>query len=112
MTDILLFSYGTLQNPAVQKANFGRLLEGTADRLMGFVLSEVEITDPMVIAQSGLSRHPILRRSGDASDTVDGAAFTITGDELRAADAYESADYRRVLAPLASGREAWVYIAA
>ncbi|MEN5145298.1 gamma-glutamylcyclotransferase family protein [Brevundimonas diminuta] len=112
MTDILLFSYGTLQDPAVQKANFGRLLEGTADRLMGFVLSEVEITDPEVIAQSGLSRHPILQRSGDAADTVDGAAFHITADELRAADAYESADYQRVLAPMASGREAWVYIAA
>ena len=112
MTDILLFSYGTLQDPEVQKANFGRLLEGTADRLLGFVLSEVEITGPRVIAESGLSRHPILQPSDDLADAIEGTAFRITGDELRAADAYESADYRRVLAPLASGLEAWVYIAA
>lgn len=37
MPAVLLFSYGTLQDPAVQMANFGRLLEGTADQLVGYV---------------------------------------------------------------------------
>lgn len=32
--------------------------------------------------------------------------------ELAAADAYEVADYARALRPLASGAQAWVYLAA
>jgi hypothetical protein len=35
-TDILLFSYGTLQDRAVQVANFGRLLLGRPDSLPGY----------------------------------------------------------------------------
>jgi len=31
--------------------------------------------------------------------------------ELAQADAYEVSDYQRVLAPLASGAQAWVYVA-
>ena len=44
--DQLLFSYGTLQLPAVQLATFGRLLAGSADLLPGFRLDMLEITDP------------------------------------------------------------------
>ncbi|RZJ42033.1 MAG: gamma-glutamylcyclotransferase, partial [Brevundimonas sp.] len=36
MADVGLFSYGTLQDPNVQQANFGRLLEGSPDRLPGY----------------------------------------------------------------------------
>jgi len=32
----LLFSYGTLQDEPVQRATFGRKLEGSADGLSGF----------------------------------------------------------------------------
>lgn len=112
MADVLLFSYGTLQDPAVQQANFGRLLEGAPDGLIGFVIGEVEITDAEVIAESGLTHHPILRPSGDPADAVDGTVFRITEAELAAADVYEAEDYKRVLVPLTSGVEAWVYIAA
>lgn len=112
MAEVLLFSYGTLQDPTVQQANFGRLLQGTADRLVGFVLGEIEITDPEVIAESGLTHHPILRPGGDPADTIDGTVFRITEDELAAADVYEAGDYRRIKVPLASGLVAWVYIAA
>jgi hypothetical protein len=59
----LLFSYGTLRLPTVQRADFGRLLDGSDD------------------------------------------AFV-------AADAYEVDDYARDRTILASGREAWVYVAA
>lgn len=112
MAEVLLFSYGTLQDPVVQQANFGRLLEGTADRLSGFAVGEVEITDPEVIAESGLTHHPILRPSDDPADAVDGTVFRITEAELAAADVYEAEDYKRVLVSLTSGLEAWVYIAA
>jgi len=38
--------------------------------------------------------------------------FRISADELAAADRYEVSDYVRVLVPLRSGRQAWVYVRA
>jgi hypothetical protein len=40
-----LFSYGTLQLPAVQMATFGRLLSGSRDLLRGFDLVPLKIED-------------------------------------------------------------------
>ncbi len=67
-----LFSYGTLQYEAVQLANFGRKLEGYKDKLPGFALSMLEITDPVVIATSGETFHPIVAYTGDSADAVEG----------------------------------------
>ncbi len=47
-----LFSYGTLQLDSVQQANFGRLLQGASDVLIGYVLDKLEITDEEVISVS------------------------------------------------------------
>ena len=107
----LLFSYGTLRDPAVQRANFGRELAGTDDRVLGFRLDQVEITDARVVELSGLTHHPILVATGDPAHAVAGAVFELTDDDLRRADEYEVDDYRRVEAPLASGGTAWVYAA-
>lgn len=109
---ILLFSYGTLQLESVQRASFGRLLEGEADALVGWRRDWLEITDPAVLDASGERFHPVVSRSGDAADTVEGMVFRIDADELAAADRYEVSDYVRVLAPLRSGRQAWVYVRA
>ncbi len=106
-----LFSYGTLQLERVQRETFGRLLEGAPDALVGFRRDMVEITDPDVLAKSGERFHPIVSRSGDEADRVEGTVFLVTLDELAAADAYEVADCERVEAALASGLRAWVYIA-
>lgn len=110
--ETLLFSYGTLQLPGVQLASFGRLLEGEADALPGYRQDLLEITDPQVIASSGQRWHPVLQASGDPADSVAGTVFRISREELVAADDYEVADYRRVLARLRSGRSAWVYVRA
>jgi hypothetical protein len=107
----LLFSYGTLRDPAVQKVNFGRELAGRDDRIRGFRLDRVEITDPHVLAVSGERFHPILHATGDVGDEVAGAVLELTDDDLLRADEYEVDDYRRVEAPLASGGTAWVYVA-
>ena len=104
-----LFSYGTLQLPDVQRATFGRLLDGAPDTLIGFKQTLVEITDPDVLAKSGERFHPIVARTGDAADRVEGTVFAITQAELAAADSYEVSDYERVEAELASGLRAWVY---
>ena len=106
-----LFSYGTLQQDNVQLETFGRLLEGQAEVLLGYELSEVRITDPAVLKASGKEFHPILRPT-HAKMKVTGTVFDITEDELKQADAYEVGDYVRVAAGLESGRVAWVYVAA
>ena len=108
----LLFSYGTLRDPAVQSATFGRELGGHDDRILGFRLSTVEITDPHVLAVSGAAHHPVLVVTGDPADSVDGTVLELTDTELAQADSYEVDDYRRVSASLASGDTAWVYVAA
>ena len=107
---VLLFSYGTLQDKAVQLSNFGRELAGNADRMLGYAQSWVEITDPQVLATSGKSHHPIVRPSSNPEDSVSGMVFQISAEELVAADAYEVSDYQRVSVRLASGLDAWVYV--
>ncbi len=108
----LLFSYGTLRDPAVQRANFGRELDGRRDVLPGYRLTTVEITDPDVLAVSRQATHPIVVPTGDPADQVPGTVLEVTDDELTQADAYEVDDYRRVLVRLASGVDAWVYVSA
>jgi hypothetical protein len=108
---VRLFSYGTLQQPALQKALFGRELTGRPDRLPGYRQTMLAITDPDVIAASGSAEHPIARWTGAADDHIDGTALDLTDEELAAADAYEVDDYTRALVRLASGDPAWVYAA-
>ena len=108
--DQLLFTYGSLQDAEVQLDTFGRLLAGERDALRGYTIDYAEIDDARVAEVSGLSVHPILRRTGNAIDTVVGTVVHITSDELDAADEYEVALYRRVPVRLASGRDAWVYV--
>ncbi len=108
---VLLFSYGTLRDSAVQMANFGRLLAGRADSLPGYKLVPIAIRDPAVVALSGKSQHMIAQRS-NAGDEVGGVVFEITAEELAAADRYEVAEYTRVLETLKSGVKSWVYVGA
>jgi len=106
----LLFSYGTLQQEGVQMSTFGRLLEGRADALVGYAQSIVEVGNADVVARSGKTHHPIVVFTGNSEDRVSGSVFEISDTELESADAYEVDAYKRVLAPLASGRSAWVYV--
>ncbi|HEY2676177.1 MAG TPA: gamma-glutamylcyclotransferase family protein [Steroidobacteraceae bacterium] len=107
----LLFSYGTLQQENVQLTLFGRRLSGERDELVGFEQSLVHIQDPAVVAASGKTHHPIVRFNGVVTSRVAGTVFDISDAELAHADNYETADYQRVTAMLASGKQAWVYAA-
>ena len=106
----LLFSYGTLQIDAVQVSTFGRKLVGTPDELPGFAQSMMKIEDAEVVATSGRTHHPIVAFTGRDTDTVAGTVFQITEEELRNADKYEVAAYKRIAAILRSGARAWVYV--
>lgn len=105
-----VFSYGTLRQPNVQTALFGRPVVTVADTLPGYRIDRLTITDPGVIATSGSDRHPILR-PGSAADVVDGAYLELDDHELARADAYEVDDYVRTPVTLGSGTRAWVYLA-
>lgn len=109
---VLIFSYGTLQDRAVQLANFGRELRGSADSLPGYSTSLIAIRDTAVIATSGKTHHTIVERSGNPADEVPGMVFEITPDELAAADRYEVSEYTRVTVMLRSGLQAWAYVRA
>jgi hypothetical protein len=109
-TTVLIFSYGTLQDRAVQLSNFGRELSGSADSLPGYSTSLIAIRDPGVVTTSGKTHHTIAERSGDLADEVCGVVFKITPDELAAADRYEVSEYTRVRVTLKSGLQAWAYV--
>jgi gamma-glutamylcyclotransferase (GGCT)/AIG2-like uncharacterized protein YtfP len=105
----LLFSYGTLQQESVQMSIFGRLLQGQPDELIGFEQSLLKIEDPLFVAASGKNHHAIVKYSGRNESRVRGTVFEISDSELANADLYEPPGYKRILAMLASGKEAWVY---
>ena len=110
--ELRLFSYGTLRQANVQRATFGRLLEGIPDALTGFALAPMTITDPRVIAASGAAVHTIARPSGNHEDRIPGIVFRLTPAEIEAADRYEAGPIARIRVRLESGADAFVYVAA
>ena len=106
---VRLFSYGTLQQPKVQLAIYGRRLEGCADSLRGYRLAPLRIDDPAVVRVSGKPVHMIARATGDSADKIDGVLFLLTDEELARTDAYEVEAYRRIEVQLESGETPFVY---
>ena len=105
----LLFSYGTLQQEAVQMATFGRLLQGEPDELVAYEQALLKIEDPEFVATSGKTFHAIVKFNGRNDSRVSGTVFEISETELAKVDQYEPAGYKRIKATLASGKRAWVY---
>jgi hypothetical protein len=94
----------------VQRATFGRLLEGRPDALPGYRLAPLRISSAEVVELSGRAIHAIARRTGDPADLVPGIVFSVTPEEIEAADRYEVDAYARVEAELESGARAFVYV--
>jgi hypothetical protein len=109
---VYLFSCGTLQQPGVQIASFGRLLKGADDALPGYWQTTIEINDPEVARKSGKRFHPIVVATDDPAEEIAGKTFEITEAEIAAADAYEVSDYKRIMVRLKSGLDAWVFVKA
>ena len=109
----LLFSYGTLQRREVQIATFGRPLAGMPDALPRFRPARIPIGNPVIEASIGDTHYDNAQYDGDAASAVSGTAFEVTEEELADADVYEQpANYVRIAVTLASGKPAWVYVAA
>lgn len=79
--------------------------------MVGYKAVMIRIEDQDFVANSGAEHHRNLQFTGNASDSVEGTVFAVTGNELRQADAYEPEGYKRVLVQLRSGSNAWVYLA-
>ncbi len=109
---IALFSYGTLQDPKVQLATYGRLVEGEPDVLAGYILVDLAIDDPHVIGLSGKAVHTIARETGEPTDRISGTVLFLTSAELVSSDNYEVDAYARTEVTLESGRKAFVYVEA
>ena len=107
-----LFSYGTLQREKVQLDLFGRTLQGSKDLLKGYKATEIEITDETFLAKGDGKYQRIAIMTNDKNDSIEGTVFEISEKELLHADKYEPDNYRRIRVDLASGKKAWIYIAA
>ncbi|WP_026415243.1 GDSL-type esterase/lipase family protein [Actinomadura oligospora] len=103
-----LFSFGTLLDERVQNKLFGRPVPSEPAALAGYATRPLRITDPSVIATSGLDVHLTLTREIGAE--VEGAILHLTDADLAAADAYEVDDYVRRRVRLTSGEAAWAYV--
>jgi gamma-glutamylcyclotransferase (GGCT)/AIG2-like uncharacterized protein YtfP len=98
---VLLFSYGTLQQKAVQIATFGHELTGRKDLLPGYVRTITETREVLYFN---------IEPSSSPEDSVSGTLFEITDEELATADRYEKdREYRRISVTLRSGLQAWAY---
>ena len=107
----LLFSYGSLQQEETQLATFGRKLTGEKDLMIGYEPSLVKIPDPELAKRLKKLHHDNVRKTDDDWSNVQGTVFEVTDAELALADTFEAQyNYKRVVVPLASGHDAWVYV--
>ena len=104
---IKLFTYGTLQHEDVQENLFGRVLKGTPEKLIGYVLKRIQIEE-----EFGIVHYPVIVETQSESDFIDGIVYDVTEKELNQADLYEGMHYKRVEVHLHSDQKAWAYSAA
>lgn len=106
-TMIKLFTYGTLQHDDVQENLFGRILNGTPEKLVGYALKEIQIEE-----EFGIVHYPVIVETHKQEDFINGIVYEISTIELNQADLYEGLHYRRVEVHLHSNQKAWAYSAA
>lgn len=102
-----LFAYGSLQNEDIQKDLFGRILDGTPETLIGYVVKQIQIEE-----EFGIVHYPIITETQDVADTIHGMVYLVSSMEMRQTDLYEGLHYRRVEVQLQSNQKAWAYSAA
>ena len=71
----------------------------------------MKIADPEVAKRLKKLHHDNVSKTGDDWSNVQGTVFEVTDADLAKADALEAQfGYTRVSVPLASEKEAWVYL--
>lgn len=94
-----LFVYGTLKKPDTQKEVIGRIAKGLPDTLEGYKKSKIKIDDVL---------YPII--VPDLNSSIEGLVLSITEEELKTIDEYETDAYKRKKVILKSGKSAWAYV--
>ncbi|MGY5352946.1 gamma-glutamylcyclotransferase family protein [Wenyingzhuangia sp. IMCC45533] len=97
-----LFTYGTLQDPKIQKALFKKLLKGMPDSLTGYLKSNITLGD---------NSYPILIKSNQPNNLIEGTCYELSDEEILICDDYEGDSYQRIRVELTSKKKAWVYVA-
>lgn len=95
-----LFTYGTLQDEAVQWEHFERKLVGVQDALPYYKIAVEKVANA----------YPNVIYTGNKEDSVSGIIYLLTNTEIVKADAYEGQAYHRIEVELASERKAWLYL--
>jgi gamma-glutamylcyclotransferase (GGCT)/AIG2-like uncharacterized protein YtfP len=101
---VSLFTYGSLQQKDVQESLFGKVLNGTPEKLIGYALEKISIEE-----EFGVVSYPIIVETNKETDFIDGIVYEITEKELNQADLYEGMHYKRVEVLLHSNQKAWAY---
>lgn len=99
-----LFTYGTLQHEDIQENLFGRILKGIPETLVGYTLKKIQIEE-----EFGIVHYPIIVKTNNPEDTINGIVYEITDKELYQADLYEGLHYKRIEVILHSNQKAWAY---
>jgi gamma-glutamylcyclotransferase (GGCT)/AIG2-like uncharacterized protein YtfP len=94
----LLFVYGTLLEPAIQKNVIGRLVPAEEDGIEGYIKTTIELSCGNFPA--------IMKKDGGV---VTGRILELTQAELELCDLYEGEDYKREKIITHRGIEVWVY---
>ena len=85
----------------MQLGVFSRPLTAFEDELPLYILSDKKVAD----------LYPTLHYTGQKEDSIKGQVYTLSHQELQKADIYEGEAYERIQIQLASGKNAWAYIA-
>ena len=101
-----LFAYGTLKEKEIQETIFGRVLTGTPDKLVGYIIKEISIEE-----EFGLTPYPIITETQNPEDIISGIRFQLSERELELADNYEGIHYKRIQVQLHSNETVWTYSA-
>jgi gamma-glutamylcyclotransferase (GGCT)/AIG2-like uncharacterized protein YtfP len=99
-----LFTYGTLQHQDIQEDIFGRILKGTPETLVGYIVNTIKIEE-----EFGMIEYPIIVETENPEDIIQGIVYEVTTNDLRQADSYEGKHYKRVEVALQSNEIAWAY---
>jgi gamma-glutamylcyclotransferase (GGCT)/AIG2-like uncharacterized protein YtfP len=107
----LIFSYGSLQEEAVQLSVYGRVLRAEPDEILNCVRERIAVPSRHKAAASGVTHYANVTFTAGSGGRVAGKVLELTETELTLTDDYErDAEYVRVTTILASGRHAWVYV--
>lgn len=102
-----LFAYGTLKDKDIQETIFGRVLTGTPDKLIGYIVKEIHIEE-----EFGITQYPIITATQNPEDSISGILYQLSERELQLADTYEGIHYKRIKVELHSNEIVWTYSAA